>query len=192
MSDPTPTPPFDEADAIRAVRQGDTSAFEQLVDAHLDALRAFIALKLPVPHLIDEIAHESFVFAFRRIGDFEPGTSFRAWLRAIAANLIRAEVQRFAREQSGRLRHARNAVLENDLDAEPDTRLDELEFLRECMAAIPTGQQELLDLKYREDLPIETIAARLSRTENAVWQALFRLRQQLRLCIDGKLARPRS
>ena len=32
-------------------------AFEQLVDAHLDQLRAFIALKLPVPHLIDEIAH---------------------------------------------------------------------------------------------------------------------------------------
>lgn len=192
MSDPTPTPPFDEADAIRAVRQGETSAFEQLVDAHLDALRAFIALKLPVPHLIDEIAHESFVFAFRRIDDFEPGTSFRAWLRAIAANLVRAEVQRFAREQSGRLRHARAEVLENDLRAEPDTRLDELEFLRECMAAIPAGQQQLLDLKYREDLPIETIATRLSRTENAVWQALFRLRQQLRLCIDGKLARPRS
>ena len=54
------------------------------------------------------------------------------------------------------------------------------------------GQQELLNLKYREDLSIESIAARLSRTENAVWQALFRLRQQLRLCIDGKLARPRS
>lgn len=184
-------PLFDETAAIRAVGQGDTRAFEGLVDAHLDQLRAFIALKLPVPHLIDEIAHEAFVFAFRRIGEFEPGTSFRAWLRAIAANLIRAEVQRFAREQTGRVHYARAQVLEREMAAEPDDRMDELEFLQECMKAMPAGQLELLELKYREDLPIDIIATRLSRTQNAVWQALFRLRQQLRMCIEGKLARPR-
>ena len=75
---------------------------------------------------------------------------------------------------------------------EDETRLAEVEFMQECMQAIPSGQIELLDLKYREDLSIETIATRLNRTQNAVWQALFRLRQQLRMCIEGKLARPRS
>lgn len=186
------TPIFDETAAIQAVRQGDSRAFEQLVDAHLDQLRAFIALKLPVPHLIDEIAHEAFVFVFRRIGDFESGTSFRAWLRAIATNLIRAEVQRFAREQAGRMNYARARMLEQDMAGDDETQLAEVEFLQECMQAIPSGQIELLDLKYREDLSIETIATRLNRTQNAVWQALFRLRQQLRMCIEGKLARPRS
>lgn len=192
MSDATTTPPFDEAALIRAVQQGQIHAFEELVDEHLDQLRAFIALKLPVPHLIDEIAHEAFVFAFRRIGEFEAGTSFRAWLRAIAANLIRAELQRFAREQAGQLNYARARVLEQEMASHHDTSMAELEFLQECMESIPASQRELLDLKYREDLPIETIAARLSRTQNAVWQALFRVRQQLRLCIEGKLARPRA
>ena len=131
------------------------------------------------------------MFAYRRIGDFEPGTSFRAWLRAIAANLIRAEVQRFAREQAGRLNYARTRMLERDMSGDDDARRAEVEFLQECMQAIPEGQVELLDLKYREDLSIETIATRLNRTQNAVWQALFRLRQQLRMCIEGKLARTR-
>lgn len=121
MSAPTTKPPFDDAenDAIHAVRRGDSRAFEHLVDAHLDSLRAFIALRLPAPHLIDEIAHESFVFAYRRIEDFEPGTSFRAWLRAIATNLVRAEIQRYAREQAGRFRHARAELLEQESGADP-------------------------------------------------------------------------
>ena len=189
MTGASTTPYSDETAAILAVRKGDARAFESLVDAHLDQLRAFIALKLPVAHLVDEIAHEAFVFAFRRMAEFEPGTSFRAWLRAIAINLIRAEVQRYAREQSGRLHYARAQALEREMDAGEGTRMDELEFLQECMREMPASQVELLDLKYREDLPIETIASRLQRTQNAVWQALFRLRQQLRACMQGKLAR---
>ncbi len=179
----------DEAALVYAVQEGNSQAFERLLDAHLDSLRAFIALKLPVPHLIDEIAHEAFVFAFRRIADFEAGTSFRAWLRAIAANLIRAELQRFAREQAGRVGYAKAQVLEGGMAPGPEQA--EMEFLGECMQDVPPNLRELLDMKYRDDLPIETIASRLCRTENAVWQALFRLRQQLRLCIEGKLSRSR-
>jgi len=51
--------------------------------------------------------------------------------------------------------------------------------------------RELIALKYREELPIETIASRLQRTETAIWQTLFRLRHQLKLCIEGKLAKSR-
>lgn len=191
MSGEPKTPHFDADAAIRMARQGVPRAFEQLVDAHLDQLRAFIALKLPVPHLIDEIAHESFVFAFRRIDGFEPGTSFRAWLRAIATNLIRAEIQRYARDQAGRLNYARAQVLEREISEESESHMDELEFLQECLREMPENHTVLLDLKYRDDLPIETIAARLDRTQNSVWQALFRLRQQLRMCVEGKLVNSR-
>jgi len=98
----------DEGALVRAVQAGETKSFEALLDAHLDYLRAFIALKLPTAHLVNEIAHEAFVFAYRNIRSFEAGTSFRAWLRAVAGNLIRAEVQRFQREQVNRLGYARH------------------------------------------------------------------------------------
>lgn len=178
-----------EAALIRAVQAGDAAAFEPLVDTHLDHLRAFIALKLPVAHLVDQLAHETFLFAFRNLARFTAGTSFRAWLRAIAANLIRAEVQRHAREQKNQLNYARARELEHHLMTGPASDSDEVEHLRACVASLPPHMKELVELKYEQDQPIETIAAKLARTENAVWQALFRLRTQLRECVEGKLRR---
>lgn len=54
----------EDAQLIAAVQAGDLHAYEPLVGRHLDAINAFVALKLPVPHLVDEITHETFVFAF--------------------------------------------------------------------------------------------------------------------------------
>lgn len=179
----------DESALVRALQAGDTRAFETLLDAHLDHLRAFIALKLPVAHLVNEIAHESFVFAYRNIHNFEAGTSFRAWLRAIAANLIRAEVQRFRREEVNRLGYARQQSLQQDLANGPAPAAPEVEYLEECVAALPPAMRELIALKYQQELSIETIAGRLRRTQTAIWQTLFRLRHQLKLCIEGKLAK---
>ena len=97
------------------MQAGNTAAFEPLVDAHLDHIRALTALKLPLAHFVDELAHETFVFAFRNIAGFTAGTAFRSWLRAIATNLIRAELQRYARAQANQLGYTRARLLETDL-----------------------------------------------------------------------------
>ncbi len=183
---PPPTPPA-EADLVRAVQAGNTAAFEPLVDAHLDHIRAFIALKLPLAHLVDELAHETFVFAFRNIAGFTAGTAFRSWLRAIATNLIRAELQRYARAQANQLGYARARLLETDLLATPPGDSPEIEHLRACLQSLPPHAREILELKYTHDHPIAYIASRLNRTENSIWQTLYRLRAQLRECIEQKL-----
>ena len=62
-----PVNPEDESsDAvlIRRAQRGEEPAFADLVRRHLPAVRAFIAMKLPVAHLADELSHETFVFAF--------------------------------------------------------------------------------------------------------------------------------
>ncbi|MCD6052094.1 MAG: rpoE 4 [Verrucomicrobia bacterium] len=192
MNSPVKTGEIDEAALVRAVQSGEVKAFEPLVDAHLDHLRAFIALKLPVTHLVNEIAHETFVFAFRNIRHFEAGTSFWAWLRAIAGNLTRAELQRFRREQVNQLGYARHRLLEAGLAQASSSESDEVEHLRRCVEELPDHMRTLVTLKYRQDLSIEQIATQLSRTQTAVWQALFRLRQQLKLCIENKLAKSRG
>ncbi|MEW6158899.1 MAG: sigma-70 family RNA polymerase sigma factor [Verrucomicrobiota bacterium] len=182
-----PSDSTDEADLIRAVQRGEIERFAELVELHLDHIRGFIALKLPFPHLVNEIAHETFVFGYRRIEEFAPGTSFRGWLRAIALNLIRAELQRFHRQQSNELNLARQQLLQTDAFHASSTQPNRLEALEECLAELPPAFRELIDLKYTQQLPIEQIAHRHQRTETAVWQSLFRLRQQLKLCIEGKM-----
>lgn len=182
--------PADESELIRSVQDGDLKAFEPLVDAHLDHLRAFIALRLPKAHLINEIAHEAFIFAFNNIGKFEAGGNFRAWLRAIAHNLIRAELQRFARQQQNQLNYAKHQMLESDLVTAPTSAKEvspAIDHLQDCVAALQERQQKLVQLRYTEEVPIETIAQRFERTQTNIWQMLFRIRKQLKQCVEGKL-----
>jgi len=99
-----------DSELLARVQAGEIEAFASLVSRHLPSLRAFTAMKLPVAHLADEVAHETFVFAFRHAQSFDLRHSFRAWLRAIAWNLVRAELLRFAREQVNRSRFRTGAT----------------------------------------------------------------------------------
>ena len=177
----------DEACLIQAAQSGDETAFAALLDAHLPHVRTFLALKAPVPQLVDELAHDTFVFAFRHLDDFKPGTSFRAWVRAIAWNLLRAEVQRYAREQVQQEKFATWQIAEFESSAGESTSAAEAEHLHDCLAQLDGPLRELITLKYRDDHSTETIAARLKRSLVWVRVSLFRVRAQLRECIEAKL-----
>jgi DNA-directed RNA polymerase specialized sigma24 family protein len=128
--------PTEEDALIARVQAGDYASFEAVIDLHLVHLRTFIALKAPVACLVDEIAHEAFVFAFNHIAKFTPGTSFRAWIRSIAWNLLRAEIQRHSREQTHQARFAEHQQREHSRELSPGGS-DEADFLAECVASLP-------------------------------------------------------
>lgn len=179
--------PDDDSPLVAAVQSGDSTPYGTLIERHLDALHAFVSLKLPVPHLVSEIAHETFVFAFHHINEFTAGTSFRAWLRAIAANKIRAELTRHAREENNRLHYAERQALEEALaDANPSD-FKELEALETCLGRLPEHLRHLLSLRYQNDHSSEQIARRLTRSLAWVRTTLCRVRQQLRECIERQL-----
>lgn len=177
----------DEKRLVNAAKAGDHDAFAGLLDAHLPHVRTFLALKAPVPQIVDELAHDTFVFAFRHLHEFKPGTSFRAWVRAIAWNLLRAEVQRFAREQVNQEKFAAWQLAEWETAAAETAPSAEAEHLQHCLDQLDGPLRELLTLKYRDDHSTETIAARLKRSLVWVRVSLFRVRAQLRECIEAKL-----
>lgn len=191
----TPSQHGDEPDdsaLITRVQRGDASAFEPLIDRHLPHIRAFVALRAPVLHLVDEIAHETFVFAFQKIADFNAADPFRAWLRAIAWNLLRAEIQRCVREQANQSRYAGALAVEMQRSGESAGASLEAEFLEQCIREVPAEFQRLLTLKYREERTSEEIARTLARSVEWVRVVLFRIRKQLRECIENKLERART
>ncbi|MCX6970780.1 MAG: sigma-70 family RNA polymerase sigma factor [Verrucomicrobia bacterium] len=177
----------DDAEFVRAVQRGDQQAFEPLLERHLPQLRAFIALRAPVPHLIDEISHESFVFAYRNIHGFQAETSFSAWLRAIASNLLRAELQRHAREQAGRSRYEEWKLVQSQARASERLDAPDAEYLAQCLDRMGAGARELLEERYREGRDSATMAGMRKKSLEWVRITLFRLRQQLKLCVEQKL-----
>jgi len=177
---------LDEAALILRVKGGDVDAFEPLVDRYLPNIRAFLALRAPALHLVDELAHETFVYAFRNIGDFTPGTSLLHWLRAIAGNLFRAETQRFSREQANQSRFAESQCVDAVSGESLPGDSDEAELLRQCVEGLQGKMRDLVSLKYRQERSTEQIAQELKRSAAWVWTMLFRVRQQLKACMERK------
>lgn len=178
-----------DATLVTRVQKGDAAAYAPLLDRHLVNIRSFVALKVPVAHLVDELTHETFVFAYQNIARFEAGTAFRPWLRSIAWNLIRAEIQRFSREQVNRSRFAQQWLAELDRQTARGHESREADFLEQCMQEIPEPMVQLLHLKYRDGRAADEIAQALERSVAWVRTVLFRVRQQLKTCIEQKLAR---
>ena len=177
-----------ESNLVRRVQAGDLDAFAPLVRQHLPEVRAFVCFRLPVPHLADEITHETFVFAFREIARFDPEKPLRPWLRAIAWNLVRSELLRFAREQVNLSRFEKTQLAELTRDAEQRAMRDEAIFLEECLGHLPENVRRLVEERYRLGRSNDELAASFERSAEWVRVTLFRVRKQLRDCIETKLA----
>lgn len=185
LSRPLVTPESDD-ELIRLAQGGDLAAFEKLMAAHVRGVRVFVALKAPVSELIDELTHETFVFAFRRLGDFTTG-SFQGWLRAIAFNLLRKRVLEYSRQQQNLGRYLDHARIQAAHSGANDSGTRAADFLAECIERVPPNMREVLDLKYRDGCSSEEIARRVGQTDSWVRQLLLRLRRKLRDCIETKL-----
>lgn len=176
-----------ESELVVRVQKGDLTAFERLLELHSSHLRAFVAMKLPVPHLIDEIAHETFVFSHRHIMDFKAGTDFGKWLRAIAFNLIRKETLRHQRLSRNKDKFLEHHLVQQSLrgDLSPDLPL--VNFLEECLNRLPDQQRRLLDRKYNLSESSREIAHNFGQSEAWVRTTLCRVRTALRQCIEQKM-----
>jgi RNA polymerase sigma-70 factor (ECF subfamily) len=165
-------------------------AFSKLVAEHQANVRTYVRMIGVESAWVDDVAQEAFLVAYHKFNQFDPSSgSFAAWVRGIARHL--AANQRRATGRRTRL-HA-SAALAASLsspaaDDEVPSSLDEARLaLAQCLQQLPEHGQQLLRLRYSEDLGAEDIGRQLGREGNAVRQALFRWRDALRRCIDARL-----
>lgn len=168
--------------------------FEILVREHQPALLAFVRSCIREHHAAEDLVQDAFVAAWNRLDDYDQSRPFAPWLRGIARNKI-LEYQRSA---ATRLRHV-SVLAPHQIDAvageferlipgRGDAMTETMTALKDCIAALPARQRELIHRIYREDQTCRTIAARLEQTIECVKKQLQRVRAKLRDCILGKLA----
>ena len=179
----------DETTLVKRVQAGDLEAFGELLESHASHLRAFVAMKLPVPHLIDEISHEAFVFAHRHILDFEAGTDFGKWLRAIAFNLVRKETLRHQRVSKNNEKFLDFCLIQRSGSGGMSPESPVVAFLEECVNQLPDQQRKLLVHKYKMAESSREISKEFEQSESWVRTTLCRVRSALRKCIEEKVER---
>jgi RNA polymerase sigma-70 factor (ECF subfamily) len=90
-----------ETDAIRAARRGDTVAFGELYRRYLGDVREFCARRIGDPIRAEDLAQDTFLKAWEKIGTFRQGAAFWPWVSTIARNLCIDELRRRGRAVEG-------------------------------------------------------------------------------------------
>jgi RNA polymerase sigma-70 factor (ECF subfamily) len=188
MPDSLPSEPTSDESLARQVLDGHDAAFRTLLTRHLQPLRTYLALRAPVPDLIDEVAHDAFVFAYQHLEDFREG-SLQPWIRSIAHNLLRDRLKAYARESAKQERYLEHLRVELALaNTEAPVENHRADQLRHCLEKLRHTQREVLDLRYEHELSSDEIARRTGRSVLAIRTLLMRVRQQLRDCIETQPA----
>ena len=175
---------------IASARKGDTAAYGHVVEEFQAPLRAFLAAYCPDRDQINEIAQKAFVWAYEHLQEYEPGTRFQAWLKSIARNHLLAELEVQKREAEGKrkyLQHIQILHSRSSLEAAGGTEAPDLAAaLRRCIDDLPDHARSLIRSRYEGERSVESIARELGRKSGAVKVTLFRIRQALRRCMEGK------
>ncbi len=176
-------------ECIQRVRAGDLDAYAQVVQETQDRLRAFILWFHPEASVVDDIAQEVYIFAYRNIDQYETGTEFLAWLRTIARYRIlnrgRSVMARVQREE----RYADEVLLSAAAECEDvsEHQLDRLDMLRKCLEKLPQKSLEIIKRRYQEELNSDQLASALGKSATALRVTLMRIREQLRQCVETRL-----
>ena len=155
-----------------AVLAGEERAWRALYDESFAALDAYVLWRCGgLRDLADEALQETWLTAVRRVRDFDPiQSAFAAWLRGIAANVLRNLIRR----RSHRLTHPLVVdVAQRDENASARERG---ERIAHALATLPANYDRVLRMKYLEGMCVDAIAAAGNETSKAVESLLTRAR----------------
>ncbi len=165
--------------------KGDRDAFGELYERYLPKMYNYIYYRTSNQHDAEDLTARVFFRAMSHIGNYvDKGAPFQAWLYRIAHNLV----ANWHRDQGRRKIIALDDYVAHSLKSESPDRLaeelEEQERLMEAVRRLPEERQQLLLLKFIDQLSNAEIGEIMSRTEGAVkslyHRTLLALRDELR------------
>jgi len=193
----TSSPESSDALLWSSAQRADPRAFEQIVERHQSMVCAVTYAGVGDLALSQDLAQETFVLAWKRLGSLREPDQLRAWLCGIARTLAANARRRRARR--GGEAAALDAVAEPDAveisPLECAIARDEAALLDRALANLPVAYREVRVLFYRDDQSVADVAAKLALTEAAVRQRLSRgrgmLREEVTALVESALSRTR-
>lgn len=157
-----------EEKLIKDIQGGETRFFGQLYDYYLPKIYRFIFLKVGQKAESEDIAHDVFISAWQNLGTYSPkGFPFSSWLYHIARNKV-IDYYRL-KKPSAHLEDLDDNFVKVASNVEKlfDANLD-LEKVKAAIQKLTPEQQDVIIMKFVEDLSHQEIAVALNKSEGAV------------------------
>lgn len=175
---------YSEEDVLKNASLGDQDAFGQLYERYAERIFNYIYYRTGNVHDAEDLTARVFQRAMNHIKNYiDRGVPFSAWLYRIAHNLVANWHRDRSRKQEIPLDDLPMLPTKGDHPEKNLVRSQEQESLLRIIRTLPSERQNLLILKFVEDMSNAEIGAIMGRSEGAVkslyHRTLLALRDQL-------------
>ncbi len=177
----------DDFELVKAFREGDEKAFEELVRRYQRQVANIIYLTLGNREEVEDLTQEVFIRVYRSLHRFDFGASLYSWIYRIATNLCIDEIRRRKIKKTLSLDFFQEGKLEREQKSKKQSdSLDRVleqekkEIIREALQKLSPIHRTALVLREYEDLSYAEIASTLKIRPQAVKSRIFRARQELK------------
>ncbi len=191
-----------DLELVKRVQRGDKTAFDLLVLKYQHRIGAVIGRFVPDYAESQDIAQESFIRAYRAIGNFRGDSQFYTWLYRIAVNTAKNHLVAMKRRpptsdiEADEAEHYSGAQRLHDHDT-PEHEMLRGEIAREVsdtVAGLPEELRQAITLREMDGLSYEEIAETMDCPIGTVRSRIFRAREaidaRLRPLMDSDRVRP--
>jgi len=173
-----------DVELVRAYRNGDIHAFEELHRRYVASIYRLVRRKLGDALLAEDIAQETFMKALRMMDRVDDSFNFGGWVHTVARNLCFDELRRRQRDlRADGIEEEEGELLANlpstSKSFDPVLVQESNEMRRQVWAVaqrLPEKYRLVLTLRELQDLSYRQIARTLKMSESAVETLLYRAR----------------
>ncbi len=161
--------------------EADYSAFEELYRRHSRLVYGFLAKKLDGKEMVDDVFQATWLKLHRFRSKYDPSLPFLPWLFTLCRN-VTLDTLRAGKRNREEAHEDIGLLSEGTAEPSPDEVGGHLEALRanEWKAALSPEQQEVISLRFGEDLSFDEIAKRLQIKSSGARKISQRAIQKLR------------
>jgi RNA polymerase sigma-70 factor, ECF subfamily len=203
MAEDTTLNELDQA-LVARVQRGDSAAFDLLVRKYQHRIAALISRYIRDWSEVQDVAQETFLRAYRAIGNFRGDAQFYTWLHRIAVNTAKNHLVAHNRRpptediEVSDAEQFDSGIRLRDTDT-PERELMRVEMERTVMRAVEALPEELrvaITLREVDGLSYEEIAERMGCPIGTVRSRIFRAREaidtELKPLLDTDTKRERA
>jgi len=172
-----------EIELLKASLRGKPQAFGVLVGKYQSLICAITYSATGNVEKSEELAQETFLLAWKSLGQLQDLSKFRPWLCRIARNTVQNWFRSLGRDRTGRaapLEAAADKPSDDMGPAETAMSREQQAIVSQVLAEIPQNLREPLILFYREQQSTREVALQLGLSESAARQRISRARAMLR------------
>lgn len=176
----------DDQILIKAIENGDTKAYAQLVNRYKDLVYTLALRMLKHKEEAEEVAQDTFIKIFKSLDKFKGDSKFSTWIYKVTYNTCLDRIKKNKKHLNdvaideftfNKLDTIDNA-LENMIKEEKHT------LIKKCINKLPEDSSALLTLFYFEELSLEEISKIINIEANTVKVKLFRARKKLAVILE--------